>query len=114
MLTSLSLTVALGVPVGGIAGNPSAAYAADAGVAKAYESLFTPDKVINVKVTIDDEDWQSILASPLEKEYKSVTVDVNGTVLKNVGFSTKGNLTLKSVPAGQPAGTAGAGDHTAS
>ncbi|MBY0013309.1 CotH kinase family protein [Paenibacillus typhae] len=95
MLTTLSLAVV--ASVGGVTGSPSAAFAAEAGVSQAYESLFTPDKVINVKVTIDDEDWESILANPLEKEYKSVTVDVDGTVLENVGFSTKGNLTLKSV-----------------
>lgn len=97
MLTTLSLAVV--ASVGGVTGRPSAAFAAEAGVSQAYESLFTPDKVINVKVTIDDEDWESILANPLEKEYKSVTVDVDGTVLENVGFSTKGNLTLKSVAA---------------
>lgn len=95
MLTSLSLAVAASVTA--VAGIPAAVYAADAGTAQAYESLFTPDKIINVKVTIADEDWTSILASPLDKEYKSVTVDVDGNVLKNVGFSTKGNLTLKSV-----------------
>lgn len=97
MLTSLSLTVAASVTV--VAGIPAAVYAADAGATQAYESLFTPDKIINVKVTIADEDWTSILASPLDKEYKSVTVDVDGNVLENVGFSTKGNLTLKSVAA---------------
>ncbi|AIQ52223.1 hypothetical protein R70331_12390 [Paenibacillus sp. FSL R7-0331] len=97
MLTTLSLAVV--ASVGGVTGSPSAAFAAEAGVSQAYESLFTPDKVINVKVTVADEDWESILAKPLEKEYKSVTVDVDGTVLENVGFSTKGNLTLKSVAA---------------
>ncbi|WP_090718028.1 CotH kinase family protein [Paenibacillus typhae] len=97
MLTTLSLAVV--ASAGGAAGSTSKAFAAEAGVSQAYESLFTPDKVINVKVTIDDEDWESILANPLEKEYKSVTVDVDGTVLENVGFSTKGNLTLKSVAA---------------
>ncbi|NOU82419.1 hypothetical protein GC101_26475 [Paenibacillus sp. LMG 31459] len=97
MLTSLSLTVAASLTV--VAGIPAAVYAADAGATQAYESLFTPDKIINVKVTIADEDWTSILASPLDKEYKSVTVDVDGNVLENVGFSTKGNLTLKSVAA---------------
>ncbi|WNS45891.1 CotH kinase family protein [Paenibacillus sp. MMS20-IR301] len=97
MLASLSLAVA--VSVTGITLGPSAAYAAETGTAQAYESLFTPDKIINVKVTIAAEDWTSILASPLDKEYKSVTVDVDGNVLTNVGFSTKGNLTLKSVAA---------------
>lgn len=68
-----------------------------AGVAQGYESLFQAGQVMEVKVAIADEDWTSILASPLDKEYKKVTVEVNGSVLENVGFSTKGNLTLNSV-----------------
>lgn len=68
-----------------------------AGVAQEYESLFQAGQIMEVKVTIADEDWTSILASPLDKEYKKVTVEVNGSVLENVGFSTKGNLTLNSV-----------------
>lgn len=68
-----------------------------AGVAQEYESLFQAGQIMEVKVTIADEDWTSILASPLDKEYKKVTAEVNGSVLENVGFSTKGNLTLNSV-----------------
>ncbi|MBY9077554.1 CotH kinase family protein [Paenibacillus sp. HN-1] len=93
---SCSLTLIAGV-IGYAGAAPSTAYAAEQGVAKEYETLFTKDKIIDVKVTISDDDWQSILANPLEKEYKSVTVDVDGHVLTNVGFSTKGNLTLKAV-----------------
>jgi len=65
--------------------------------APAYASLFQGDNIINVNVTIDEEDWESILASPLDKEYKSVSVDIDGNKLDNVGFSTKGNMTLSSV-----------------
>jgi spore coat protein H len=82
----------------GLAGKgATAAYAAEAGIAQPYESLFAGDRIIDVKVTIDDADWESILASPLDKEYKSATVEVDGNVMENVGFSTKGNLTLKAV-----------------
>lgn len=62
-----------------------------------YASLFEGDRIINVNVTIDDADWESILASPLDKEYKSVRVEVDGHQLDHVGFSTKGNMTLRSV-----------------
>lgn len=62
-----------------------------------YASLFEGDRIINVNVTIDDADWESILANPLDKEYKSVSVEVDGHQLDNVGFSTKGNMTLRSV-----------------
>lgn len=85
-----------------LVGSPNAAFAAEdtstsTGVAQAYESLFQTDNVIDVNVTIDDADWKSMLESPLDKDYKKVSVEVDGNKLDNVGFSTKGNLTLKSV-----------------
>jgi spore coat protein H len=84
--------------LGGAAGyGSSVAFASSAGVKQEYESIFQGDRVIDVKVTIGEEDWDSILANPLEKEYKSVSVSVDGYELENVGFSTKGNLTLKAV-----------------
>ena len=73
------------------------AIAASRGIAQGYEDVLSGDRIINVEVTIADEDWRSILASPLEKEYKSVSVNIDGSVIDNVGFSTKGNLTLRSV-----------------
>ncbi|MHA7967575.1 CotH kinase family protein [Paenibacillus sp. CAU 1782] len=97
---SALLMFALALVVGalpGLAGQKAAA--AEGGIKQAYESVFAGDNVIDVNVTITDEDWDSILASPLDKDYKNVTVDIDGTVIENVGFSTKGNLTLKSVAA---------------
>ncbi|WP_338541897.1 CotH kinase family protein [Paenibacillus tundrae] len=67
------------------------------GVTQAYESLFQTDNVIDVKITMEDADWQSMLESPLDKDYKQVSVEVDGNKLDNVGFSTKGNMTLRSV-----------------
>ncbi|GBF78318.1 hypothetical protein PA598K_06947 [Paenibacillus sp. 598K] len=92
-----ALAVALSVaPLSAVGPTPTAD-AAEQGVSQPYESIFAGDRIIDVKVTIEDEDWESILASPLDKDYKSVTVEVDGNVLENVGFSTKGNLTLRSV-----------------
>lgn len=62
-----------------------------------YDSVFKKDSVIDIKVEIPDVDLKSILADPLAEEYKSATVTVDGTTIKNVGFRTKGNLTLRSV-----------------
>ncbi|XOI98014.1 CotH kinase family protein [Paenibacillus polymyxa] len=101
-VTALSVTMA--TSSFGLIGSPNAAYAAEstatttsAGVTQAYESLFQTDNVIDVNVTIDDGDWKSMLESPLDKDYKNVSVEVDGNKLDNVGFSTKGNLTLKAV-----------------
>jgi spore coat protein CotH len=62
-----------------------------------YDSIFKKDSVIDIKVEIADADLKSILADPLAEEYKSATVTVDGKTIKNVGFRTKGNLTLRSV-----------------
>lgn len=70
-----------------------------AGISQAYEEIFVSNNVIDINVTIGDEDWSGILESPLDKDYKNVSVDIDGTVVENVGFSTKGNLTLRSVAA---------------
>ncbi|GGH57395.1 hypothetical protein GCM10008014_29010 [Paenibacillus silvae] len=101
-VTALSVTL-----VGssyGLVVSPNAAWAAEAsptakstGVTQAYESLFQTDNVIDVKITIDDADWKSMLESPMDKDYKNVSVEVDGNKLDNVGFSTKGNMTLRSV-----------------
>ncbi|MFX3651289.1 MAG: CotH kinase family protein [Paenibacillus sp.] len=101
-VTALSVTMV--TSSFGLIPSPNAAYAAEstatttsAGVTQAYESLFQTDNVIDVNVTIDDADWKSMLESPLDKDYKNVSVEVDGNKLDNVGFSTKGNLTLKAV-----------------
>ncbi len=62
-----------------------------------YESLFEKDKVVDIYVEVGEEDWKSMLSDPLAEEYKSAKVTVDGTVLENVGFRTKGNLTLREV-----------------
>lgn len=102
-VTALSVTMV--TSSFGLIASPNAAYAAEdtaatttsTGIAQAYESLFQTDNVIDINVTIDDADWESMLESPLDKDYKKVSVEVDGNKLDNVGFSTKGNLTLKSV-----------------
>ncbi|MEY8743977.1 CotH kinase family protein [Bacillales bacterium AN1005] len=73
------------------------ATASSTGVTQAYESLFQTDNIIDVKITINDADWRSMLESPMDKDYKQVSVEVDGNKLDNVGFSTKGNMTLRSV-----------------
>ncbi|MBY0114824.1 CotH kinase family protein [Paenibacillus xylanexedens] len=103
-VTVTALSVTMVTTSFGLIGSPNAAYASEstatttsAGVTQAYESLFQTDNVIDVNVTIDDADWKSMLESPLDKDYKNVSVEVDGNKLDNVGFSTKGNLTLKAV-----------------
>lgn len=68
-----------------------------AGKTAEYDSIFKKDNVIDIKIDIAEKDLESILSDPMAEEYKSANVTVNGTTIKNVGFRTKGNLTLRSV-----------------
>ena len=71
--------------------------ATSSGKSTEYDSIFKKDGVIDIKVEIPEEDFKNMLADPLAEEYKTADVTVNGTTIKNVGFRTKGNLTLRSV-----------------
>ncbi|MGM9926054.1 MAG: CotH kinase family protein [Bacillus sp. (in: firmicutes)] len=59
--------------------------------------VFNQNKVSTVDITMDENDLQSILENPLEKEVVPATVTINGTKVADVGFRTKGNMTLRSV-----------------
>lgn len=61
------------------------------------ETIFPKDKVVDVKITIDEADFQDMLDNATLEEYKSASVEYNGIKLDNVGIRTKGNLTLRSV-----------------
>ncbi|EFM08534.1 Spore coat protein CotH, partial [Paenibacillus curdlanolyticus YK9] len=59
--------------------------------------VFVKDKVVDVKITIDPDEFQSMLDNASAEEFKSATVEYNGIKLDNVGIRTKGNLSLRSV-----------------
>ncbi|MDQ7860062.1 hypothetical protein RCO48_00440 [Peribacillus frigoritolerans] len=61
------------------------------------ESVFDQSKVTTVDITLADEDLNSILDNPSEKEIVNADVTIDGETVKNVGFRTKGNLSLNSV-----------------
>ncbi|MGW8426813.1 CotH kinase family protein [Peribacillus simplex] len=61
------------------------------------ESVFDQSKVTTVDITLADEDLESILDNPSEKEVVASDVTINGEKVENVGFRTKGNLSLNSV-----------------
>lgn len=64
---------------------------------KLDELVFPKDKVIDVKVSIDEEDFQDMLNNAAAEEIKAASVEYNGIKLSNIGFRTKGNLSLSSV-----------------
>lgn len=61
------------------------------------ETVFPKEKVIDVKITVDEADFQDMLDNASLEEYKMASVEYNGTKFDNVGIRTKGNLSLRSV-----------------
>ncbi|MEC0140872.1 CotH kinase family protein, partial [Paenibacillus macerans] len=64
---------------------------------KLDEEVFPKDKVVDVKITIDEDDFQDMLDNASAEEFKTASVDYNGLHFDNVGIRTKGNLSLRSV-----------------
>jgi spore coat protein H len=61
------------------------------------ETVFPKEKVIDVKITVDEADFQDMLDNASLEEFKMASVEYNGTTFDNVGIRTKGNLSLRSV-----------------
>lgn len=64
---------------------------------KLDETVFPKDKVVDVNITIDEAEFQSLLDNASAEEYKEATVEYNGQTFENVGIRAKGNLSLRSV-----------------
>ncbi len=63
-----------------------------------YETkLFDQSYVHEIDVTINEEDWEDLLANPTKKTKYQVDVEIDGEKIENVSFSTKGNTSLSSV-----------------
>ncbi|WP_339266013.1 CotH kinase family protein [Paenibacillus sp. FSL K6-1330] len=60
-------------------------------------TVFPKDKVIDVKITMDEADFQNMLDNASAEEYKEASVNYNGIQFDHVGIRTKGNLSLRSV-----------------
>jgi len=50
-----------------------------------------------MEIEISQEDWDAILAAPLDEEFYSANATYDGEEVNNVAFRTKGNSTLSSV-----------------
>ncbi|WP_150268755.1 CotH kinase family protein [Paenibacillus tepidiphilus] len=64
---------------------------------KLNTEVFPKDKVVDVKITLDPDDFQNMLDNASAEEYKEASVEYNGIKLDHVGIRTKGNLSLRSV-----------------
>lgn len=61
------------------------------------ERFFDKNRVIDVRVELEESDFEDMMQNPLEEEYKVASVVVDGEKVENVGFRTKGNSSLRSV-----------------
>ncbi len=60
-------------------------------------SLFHKDSILTVDITVDPEEWESMLENALNEEYISCDITINGTTYSQVGIRPKGNTSLTSI-----------------
>ena len=67
---------------------------------RTYENtLFDSSYVHRIDITIAQEDWEDILVNPLEKNKYKVDIEIDGELVEQVSFATKGNSSLAFVAA---------------
>ena len=81
----------------GVSGNTQTAQAMSSSVNMPYEELFDQFEVMEIEISIDNDDWQAMLDDPLLEEYKQCDVTVNGTEYTDAAIRTKGNTSLSQV-----------------
>ena len=62
-----------------------------------YGDIFGGGDVIDINVSITEENWQDILQDPTAEEFHTADVTFSGITLENVAFRTKGNSSLSDV-----------------
>lgn len=68
--------------------------------AKVVESeaqVLDKDRITEINIEIDDQDWNWILENAAKEEYRTADITVNGETFYNVGVRAKGNSSLTSV-----------------
>ena len=62
-----------------------------------YEDLFDAYEVMEIEISIAEEDFEAMLENPTAEEYKQCNITVNGETYANVAIRTKGNTSLSQV-----------------
>ncbi|MBR1582279.1 MAG: CotH kinase family protein [Spirochaetales bacterium] len=94
MLCLVTSMVAMLVLLVGCAGTSAAEQTADYG-----NALFDASYVHRIDVRISEEDWNDLLSNPLEKTKYKVDIEIDGELVEEVSFATKGNSSLAFVAA---------------
>lgn len=68
------------------------------GITMEYESkLFDTDEVIDIEISIDEDDLKDMLENATAEEYHQCDITINGEKLYNVAIRTKGNTSLTTI-----------------
>ncbi|MBR5345324.1 MAG: CotH kinase family protein [Clostridia bacterium] len=62
-----------------------------------YEDLFNQDRVHEINIEMDEEDWDAFIKRATAEEYVECTVTIDGERMTNVAIRAKGNTSLSSV-----------------
>ena len=68
------------------------------GIRMEYETeLFDTDRLIDIDILMDEDEWNDMLENAIEEEYHVCDVVVNGTKFRNVAIRPKGNSSLAAI-----------------
>lgn len=62
-----------------------------------YADLFRSYEVMEIEISIAEEEFEAMLENPTAEEYKQCDVTINGETYANVAIRTKGNTSLSQV-----------------
>ena len=104
IITSVMLIVVLGTLSSGCgSGDERAVYASN-------DPPFYPDRVVEVRLVTTEENWASMLETPLAEEYFRADLWYDGELIPDIAVRTKGNsslMTTASSPKVDPLGSLG-------
>lgn len=73
-------------------------FSGNSAVKMEYETaLFDTDKIMEVDISIDEEDWNDLLDNAIKEEYYKCDVKINGKDFYSVDLRAKGNTSLSSI-----------------
>ena len=62
-----------------------------------YYAEFFDDNVHKIDIKISDFNWNDMIENPIEEEYHSCDIIIDGQKINNVGIRTKGNTSLSNI-----------------
>lgn len=76
----------------------SSSVSASAGLSYA-SNLFDKEGIMTIDISVNEDDWNSMLENAMNEEYITCDITVNGTAYSSVGIRPKGNSSLTTMAA---------------